>query len=377
MKLKWGWGGIRMQYVRWAGIISICAVRWGRLLRSTALHAHPQLYCPAPLQELKTKKRYGRLQKAMGDHCLLAGSPLDAQDHYSTGGQSFSLLCQPVIAVASSRGLAPSLANNNIKSLAKQNKGSVLYSGRAHFCDISCCAAAELGRTAQDWIYLAAALEGFASAKVLNAAITNGAFAINQSRWVLCRFCWLMGINLSLVVRGCGIACRCCCISHDGVLHLPSSPAAACSMMRSSGARRARRRGRQTQMQRCQVGLLLCSCFAALLHYRAAERLPRDAQFLGQGQEAHTALQMPAAQPKSMHTHARAHHLSSCRGLPQQQRLWRRPVLGSPAGGGQARSRGSGAAGGGQGKHPAARGPAAAGGKRPQAGAVPGGPACE
>ncbi len=37
-------------------------------------------------QELKTKKRYGRLQKAMGDHCLLAGSPLDAQDHYSTGG---------------------------------------------------------------------------------------------------------------------------------------------------------------------------------------------------------------------------------------------------------------------------------------------------
>lgn len=40
---------------------------------------------PAPAQELKTKKRYGRLQKAMGDHCLLAGSPLDAQDHYSTG----------------------------------------------------------------------------------------------------------------------------------------------------------------------------------------------------------------------------------------------------------------------------------------------------
>lgn len=37
------------------------------------------------MQELKTKKRYGRLQKAMGDHCLLAGSPLDAQDHYSTG----------------------------------------------------------------------------------------------------------------------------------------------------------------------------------------------------------------------------------------------------------------------------------------------------
>ena len=39
-------------------------------------------------QELKTKKRYGRLQKAMGDYCLLAGSPLDAQDHYSTGVDS-------------------------------------------------------------------------------------------------------------------------------------------------------------------------------------------------------------------------------------------------------------------------------------------------
>jgi hypothetical protein len=43
-------------------------------------------FVAAVLQELKTKKRYGRLQKAMGDHCLLAGSPLDAQDHYSTGG---------------------------------------------------------------------------------------------------------------------------------------------------------------------------------------------------------------------------------------------------------------------------------------------------
>lgn len=30
------------------------------------------------------KKRYCRLQKAMGDMCLLAGSPLDAMDHYNT-----------------------------------------------------------------------------------------------------------------------------------------------------------------------------------------------------------------------------------------------------------------------------------------------------
>lgn len=76
-------------------------------------------------EELKTKKRYGRLQKAMGDHCLLAGSPADAQDHYST--------------------------------------------------------AVELGRSTQDWVYLGEALEGYAAAKVLSAAVTNGAFAINQS----------------------------------------------------------------------------------------------------------------------------------------------------------------------------------------------------
>ena len=30
------------------------------------------------------KKRYGRLQKAMGDYSLLAGSPTDATDHYQT-----------------------------------------------------------------------------------------------------------------------------------------------------------------------------------------------------------------------------------------------------------------------------------------------------
>jgi len=46
------------------------------------------------MQELKTKKRYGRLQKAMGDYCLLAGSPLDAQDHYSTGADGCMISTQ-------------------------------------------------------------------------------------------------------------------------------------------------------------------------------------------------------------------------------------------------------------------------------------------
>ena len=82
---------------------------------------------------------------------------------------------------------------------------------------VTACAAAELGRTAQDWIYLAAALEGFASAKVLNAAITNGAFAINQSRWVQ-SWTGLAALGraalgraaLGLLVVSSPLACVCC-----------------------------------------------------------------------------------------------------------------------------------------------------------------------
>ena len=69
--LQWCGSPAALEYTDWPA--ACCAL---------ALY-HP--YRAAP-QEIKTKKRYGRLQKAMGDHCLLAGSPLDAQDHYSTGG---------------------------------------------------------------------------------------------------------------------------------------------------------------------------------------------------------------------------------------------------------------------------------------------------
>lgn len=62
------------------------------------------------LQELVRKKRYGRLQKALADISLLAGSPADAHDHYST--------------------------------------------------------AAELCRVSNDWLWTAAALQGIAHAKV-------------------------------------------------------------------------------------------------------------------------------------------------------------------------------------------------------------------
>lgn len=68
----------------------------------------------------RTKRKYGRLQKALGDYALLAGSPLDALDHYTT--------------------------------------------------------AADLGRASGDWTWAAAAMEGFASAKLLHAALSTDAY---------------------------------------------------------------------------------------------------------------------------------------------------------------------------------------------------------
>ena len=68
----------------------------------------------------RTKRKYGRVQKAMGDYALLAGSPIDALDHYNT--------------------------------------------------------AVELARVASDWVYVAAALEGIVTSKLLHEAITRDAF---------------------------------------------------------------------------------------------------------------------------------------------------------------------------------------------------------
>lgn len=42
-------------------------------------------YLLESMQVSKAKKRrLGRIQKTIGDYCLLAGSPADATDHYST-----------------------------------------------------------------------------------------------------------------------------------------------------------------------------------------------------------------------------------------------------------------------------------------------------
>ncbi|CAI7881237.1 unnamed protein product, partial [Closterium sp. NIES-54] len=49
----------------------------------------PRLHSPCSPPSLSQaarlkKKRLARIQKAIGDYCLLAGSPLDARSHYGT-----------------------------------------------------------------------------------------------------------------------------------------------------------------------------------------------------------------------------------------------------------------------------------------------------
>ena len=82
----------------------------------------------------RTKRKYGRVQKAMGDYALMAGSPLDALDHYNT--------------------------------------------------------ALELARASSDWVYVAAALEGIITSKMVHEATTRDAFPPlkdsvfqNEGRW--------------------------------------------------------------------------------------------------------------------------------------------------------------------------------------------------
>ena len=68
----------------------------------------------------RTKRKYGRVQKAMGDYALLSGSPLDATEHYTT--------------------------------------------------------AVELSKASQDWVYVSAALEGIITAKLIHEATSRDAF---------------------------------------------------------------------------------------------------------------------------------------------------------------------------------------------------------
>lgn len=73
----------------------------------------------------KRKRKYARVQKLMGDYSLLAGSPLDAMEHYNT--------------------------------------------------------AIELSRVSQDWIYTSASVEGYITGKMIQEAIHREAFLPSES----------------------------------------------------------------------------------------------------------------------------------------------------------------------------------------------------
>lgn len=52
------------------------------------------------------KKRYGRMQKAMGDFSLLAGSPTDAAEHYITAIELARNSADHIWLAASNTGMA-------------------------------------------------------------------------------------------------------------------------------------------------------------------------------------------------------------------------------------------------------------------------------
>ena len=58
------------------------------------------------MQEMTRKRRYGRLQKAMGDYSLLAGSPVDAADHYNTAAELSRISSDYIWCAAAFIGLA-------------------------------------------------------------------------------------------------------------------------------------------------------------------------------------------------------------------------------------------------------------------------------
>jgi len=60
------------------------------------------------MQEVLRKKRYGRLQKMMGDFSLLAGSPSDAADHYTTAVELARISNDSVWCAAALIGMANS-----------------------------------------------------------------------------------------------------------------------------------------------------------------------------------------------------------------------------------------------------------------------------
>ena len=69
-------------------------------------------------QEAQRKRRYGRLQKAMGDISLLAGSPSDAADHYATALELARTCSDAIWAGAALKGIACAKARSAAASMS-------------------------------------------------------------------------------------------------------------------------------------------------------------------------------------------------------------------------------------------------------------------
>ncbi len=61
-------------------------------------------------EEMKSKKRFGRMQKAMGDYCLLAGSWADAGEHFTNTVHLADSISDHVWLAAAQEGLAATKA---------------------------------------------------------------------------------------------------------------------------------------------------------------------------------------------------------------------------------------------------------------------------
>lgn len=80
------------------------------------------------IQELPKKKRLGRLRKAMGDHCLLAGSPKNAAEHYMTAMDLLRVVNDFVWLGAAQEGYACAKAKASTFALVECSCQSLAYS---------------------------------------------------------------------------------------------------------------------------------------------------------------------------------------------------------------------------------------------------------
>ena len=132
------------------------------VISTVPVHLSQPNHCEAAaVQELVRKKRYGRLQKALADISLLAGSPADAQDHYTT--------------------------------------------------------AAELCRVSNDWLWTAAALQGLANAKVIFFLLPVFSVCVYICLSVCLSVCRSVGLSVCLCMCLCLGLGLCLCVRHSSI----------------------------------------------------------------------------------------------------------------------------------------------------------------